>query len=57
VRPARIRDGAEVLVVGAVVFVVAGARGSGARVLLVACSPRIVDVVAGVPDARREELD
>jgi hypothetical protein len=57
VRPARIRDGADVLVVGSVVFVVAEARGSGATVLLVACSPRIVDVVAGVPDARGEELD
>jgi hypothetical protein len=46
-----------VLVAGSVVFVVAGARGSGATVLLVASSPRIVDVVAGVPDARGEELD
>jgi hypothetical protein len=51
------RDDADVLVVGVVVFVVAGVRGSGATVLLVACSSRIVDVVAGVSDARGEELD
>jgi hypothetical protein len=40
-----------------VVLVAAGARGSGATVLLVACSSRTVDVVAGVADARGEELD
>jgi len=46
-----------VLVVGAVVFVAAGVRGSGATLLLVACSSRTVDVVAGASDARGEELD
>jgi hypothetical protein len=51
------RDDADVLAVGAVVFVAAGARGSGPTVLVVACSSRNVDVVDGVADARGEELD